>query len=51
MVEKESLYIRGPFLLTKFFLVLMMMLWLGTNLLTLEDISHDTDSRSNLFKE
>jgi len=51
MVEKKSLYIRGPFLLTKFFLVLMMMLWLGMNLLTLEDIFHDTDSRSNLFKE
>jgi hypothetical protein len=29
MVENERLYIRGPSLLTRFFLVLMMMLFFG----------------------
>jgi len=53
MVENESLYIKETFFANKVFLGFDddVILWLGTDLLKLEDVSHDTYSRSNFFKE
>jgi len=53
MVENESLYIKETFFANKVLLGFDddVILWLGTDLLKLEDVSHDTYSRSNLFKE
>jgi hypothetical protein len=53
MVENESLYIKGTFFANKVLLGFDddVILWLGTDLLKLEDVSHDTYSRSNLFKQ
>jgi hypothetical protein len=53
MVENESLYIKETFFANKVLLGFDddVILWLGTDLLKLKDVSHDTYSRSNLFKE
>jgi hypothetical protein len=53
MVEKEKLYIKGTFFANKVLFCFDddAILQLGTDLLTLEDVFHDTDSRSNLFKD
>ena len=53
MVENDSLYIKEIFFANKVLLGFDddVILWLGTDLLKLEDVSHDTYSRSNLFKE
>jgi len=53
MVENESLYIKGPSLLTSFFFCFDddANIWLDTDLLTLKDVFHDTHSRLNLSKE
>ena len=53
MVEKESLFIRRIFFANK---VLLGFndddnFHLGTDLLTIKDVFHDTNSRLNLFKE
>jgi hypothetical protein len=53
MVEKESLFIRRIFFANK---VLLGFndddnFQLGTDLLTIKDVFHDTNSRLNLFKE
>jgi hypothetical protein len=47
------LYIRGTFFANKVLLGFDddVILWLDTDLLTLENVFHDTDLRSNLFKE
>jgi hypothetical protein len=51
MVEKESLYIKGTFFANKVHLGFenSAIFWSSTDLLTLEDVFHDIDSRSNLF--
>jgi hypothetical protein len=52
MVEKKSLYIRGPYFVTRFFLVSMMMLFFSLILIfwPYKMFFHDTYSRSNFFK-
>jgi len=53
MAEKENLYIRGTFFANKVLLGFDddVIFWLGTNLLILKDVFHDTDLSLNLFKE
>jgi hypothetical protein len=53
MVENESFHIRGTFFANNNFFGFddEVMLRLGIDLLTLEYVLHNTDSRSNLFKE
>jgi hypothetical protein len=53
MVEKKSLYIKRTFFANKVLLGFdnNVILWLGTDWLTLEDVFHDIDLRKNLFKE
>jgi len=51
--DYACLYIRGTFFANKVLLGFDddVILWLDTDLLTLENVFHDTDLRSNLFKE
>jgi hypothetical protein len=53
MVENESLYIRGTFFANKVLIDFDddVILQLGTDLLTLEHVHHDTNLSLNLFKE
>jgi hypothetical protein len=51
--EKKSLYIKGTFFANKVLLSFddNVIIWLGTDLFTLEDVFYDTYLRLNLFKE
>ena len=53
MAEKENLFIRGTFFANKVLLGFDddVIFLLGTNLLILKDVFHDTDLSLNLFKE
>ena len=53
IIKKESLYIKGNLFSNKILFCFddNVIFWLGSDLLTLKDFFHNTDSRSNLFKE